>query len=212
MICDLADAVDRLDAFLDLVLGDLGHLAKRASGGDRDTQHGRGVGIELLNGRLLGCFGQVRNDGLNAVLDLLRGDVNVLFENELDEHLRDALDRRRAQLVDAADRVDRLLDLFGDLGLDLLRRRTGIRDRHRDRREIDLWKEVDAERQERERADHDERHHQASSRRPAVLHILQLTTAYFKSSLKFICRTRTPSYSCAEVACRDDVALLRRLV
>ena len=39
--------------------------------------------------------------------------------------LRDALGRDRAQLVDAADGVDRLLDLVGDLGLDLLGRGAG---------------------------------------------------------------------------------------
>ena len=47
---------------------------------------------------------------------------------EGDEHLRHAFGRDRAQLVDAADGVDRLLDLVGDLGLDLLRaRRPGRR-------------------------------------------------------------------------------------
>ena len=87
----------------------------------RDAQNGRGVGVELLNRRLFGRFGQIRNDGLDAVLDFLRGDVNVFFEHELNEDLRDALDRCRAQLVDAADRVDGFFDLFGYLGLDFLR-------------------------------------------------------------------------------------------
>ena len=119
---DLADAVDRFDAFLDLVLCDLRHFAKRCRCGDRNPQNRRGVGIEFLNRRLLGRFGQIWNDGLDAVLDLLRRDVYVLFEDKRDEDLRDALDRSRAQLVDTGDRIDGFLDLLGDLGLDLLRR------------------------------------------------------------------------------------------
>lgn len=55
---------------------------------------GGSVRIKLLNRRLLCGVRQVRNDGLNAVLDLFRGDVNVLFKDELDKDLRDALDRR----------------------------------------------------------------------------------------------------------------------
>ena len=66
--------------------------------------------------------GRFGSDGVDVVAHLLRGDVDVLLEAEGDEDLRDALGRDRAQLVDAADGVDRLLDLVGDLGLDLLGR------------------------------------------------------------------------------------------
>ena len=174
---DLADAVDRFDAFLDLVLRDLGDFAKIGRRRDRDSQNRCGVGVELLHRRLFGRFGQIRDDGLDAVLDLLRRDVDVLFENELHENLRDAFDRSRTQLVDAADRVDGFLDLLGDLGLDLLRRCTGIDDRDRDRREIDLRKKIDAETEKRKRADRRRATGSTSSRKPDALHKLLLTTA-----------------------------------
>ena len=60
---------------------------------------------------------------LTLVAHLLRGDVAVLLQIELDGDDRDALRGDGDQLVDAADGVDRLLDLVGDLGLDLLGRR-----------------------------------------------------------------------------------------
>ncbi len=53
----------------------------------------------------------------------------------------------------AADRVDGLLDLVGDLGLDLLRRGARQPGRHDDRGEVDLREAVEAELGEGERAD-----------------------------------------------------------
>ena len=111
---------------LTCVLRNLRHLAKICRCRNNDAQDRCGIAVEFLNRRLLGGFRQIRNHGLNAVLNLLRRDVYVLFKNELDEDLRDAFDRGRTQLVDTADRVDRFLDLFSYLGFHLLRRRTGI--------------------------------------------------------------------------------------
>jgi hypothetical protein len=63
--------------------------------------------------------GEIRDDGLDLLLDLVKGHLYVLFKHELDVNTREALDRRRAEFVNTADRVDRLFDLFRDLGLDL---------------------------------------------------------------------------------------------
>ena len=67
--------------------------------------------------------------------------------------VRDAFRGGRAQLVDAADGVDRFLDLVGDLGLDFLRRRARQPGGDDDGREVDLGEAVEAEARERERAD-----------------------------------------------------------
>ena len=80
-----------------------------------------------------------------------------LSSRKLIDDLRDAFRRDRAQLVDAADGVDRLLDLVGDLGLDLLRRGAGLDGRDDDRREVDLREAIDAELREGERADDGQR-------------------------------------------------------
>jgi hypothetical protein len=55
------------------------------------------------------------------------------------------LGRDRAQLLDAADGVDRLLDLVRQLGLDLLGRSPGQRGDHHDDRQIDVGETIQAE-------------------------------------------------------------------
>ena len=74
--------------------------------------------------------------------------------------VRDAFGRGRAQLVDAADRVDGLFDLVGDLGLDFFRRGARQPGRDDDGREVDLRKAIDAQPRERERADDRQRQDQ----------------------------------------------------
>ena len=141
---DLADAADALELPAQRLVGVLGDVADRLVGRDRERQHRRRVRIELLDGRLLDGLRQQRQDAVDAVAHFLRGDVGVLLEQERDDDLRDALRRRRAELVDAADGVDRFLDLVGDLGLDFLRRGARQPCRDDDRREVDLGKAVEA--------------------------------------------------------------------
>ena len=64
------------------------------------------------------CARQERQHAVDAVAHFLRRHVAVLFEQERDDDLRHAFGRVRPQFVDAADRVDGLFDLVGDLGLD----------------------------------------------------------------------------------------------
>src|SRR5262245_46656123 len=58
--------------------------------------------------------------------------------------------------VDAADGVDRLFDLVGDVGLDLLRRRADQARADHDGRKVDLRKAIDAELLVGEPAHHDQ--------------------------------------------------------
>ena len=102
------------------------------------VMHRRGVGIELLDRRLLDVLRQQRQHAVDAVAHFLRRDVAVLLEQERDDDRRDAFRRGRAQLVDAADGVDGFLDLVGDLGFDFLGRRAGQPRRHHDGGEVDL--------------------------------------------------------------------------
>ena len=83
-------------------------------------------------------FGQQRQRAIDAIAHFLRRDVDVLLEQERDDDRRDPFRRRRSQLVDAADRIDRFLDLVGDLGLDLFGRGARQPGRHDDGREVDL--------------------------------------------------------------------------
>src|SRR6185503_422441 len=119
----------------------------------RDTNNRRRIGVEFLDDWLFGSQREVVQDQIDLVSDFLRGDVGVLLEQERDEDLRHAFNRRRTQLVDTGDGVDGAFDFVRDLSLDLLRRRAGIHDRNRDRRQVDLRKEVHAERLVREQPD-----------------------------------------------------------
>ena len=135
---DLADAADALELAPQLLVGVFGDVADRLLGRQRQRQHRRRIRIELLDRRLIDGARQQRQHAVDPIADFLRGDVGVLLEQERDDHHRDAFRRRRAELVDAADRVDRFLDLVGDLGLDLLRRRARQPRRHDDGGEVDL--------------------------------------------------------------------------
>ena len=158
---DLADAVDALELAAQRLVGVLGDVADRLVGATRASVM---TGAESgSNFSTVGCwmfFGQERQDAVDAVAHFLRGDVAVLFEQERDDHGRDPFGRGRAQLVDAADRVDRFLDLVRDLGLDFLRRRAGQARRDDDGGEVDLRKAIEAEPGERERADDRQREDQ----------------------------------------------------
>ena len=156
----LADAVDAFELPAQHLVGVLGDVADRLVGAEREAQDRRRVGIELVDARLLNRLRQQRQDAVDLVAHFLRGDVGVLVEQEADDDLRDAFGRDRAQLVDAADGVDRFLDLVGDLGLDLLRRGAGLDRRDDDGREVDLREAIDAEAREREDADDGQRQDQ----------------------------------------------------
>ena len=123
----------------------------------RDRENRRRVGILLLDRRLRDRARQQRQDAVDAVAHFLRGDVGVLLEPERDDDLRDALGRIRAELIDAADRVDGFLDLVGDFALDLLGRGARQSRGHGDGREVHLRQPIDAELAEGERADDDQR-------------------------------------------------------
>ena len=154
---DLADAVDGLDLPAQDLVGELGRLAKRAASRERDGEDRRRVGVELLHDRLVDVARQVREDAVDLVADFLGGDVDVLLEDERDEDLRDALGGDRLEVVDARDRVDRLLDLVRDLGLDLLGRRAREPGDDGDGGEVDVRVPVDAEARVADSSDDDER-------------------------------------------------------
>src|SRR5262249_50868371 len=119
---NLADAVDRFDLTPQRLVGVLGHLAQAAVRRDRDGHDRRGVRVELFNRRLLDVVRQIRQRAVDLVANVLGGFVKVALQLESHEDQRDAFGRGRTQFVNAADGVDGLFDLVGDLGLDLLRR------------------------------------------------------------------------------------------
>ena len=154
---DLADAADALQLTPQRLVGVLGDVADRRRRRNRQRHDRSGVGIELLDRRLLDRPRQQRQHAVHSIANFLRGDVAVLLEQERDDDLRDAFRRIRAELVDAADRVDGFLDLVGDLRLDLFRRGSGEPRRDDDGGKVDLREPVQPEAGKRECADDGQR-------------------------------------------------------
>ena len=139
----LADAADAFELTPQHFVGELGDVADRLVGAERETQDRRRVRIEPVDARLLDGLRQQRQDAVDLVAHFLSGDVGVLVEQEADHHLRDPLRRHGAELVDAADRVDGLFDLVGDFGFHLFRRGAWQAGGHHDGGEVDLRKAIE---------------------------------------------------------------------
>ena len=77
---DLADTINVLKALLDLVIRDIGDLAKRTRSGNNNLQHGLSIGIELLDDRRFGRLRQISEDQVDLVANLLRCHIAVLFQ------------------------------------------------------------------------------------------------------------------------------------
>ena len=149
----LANAVSALEPPTQNLVRVLSDIANRLLCGDGNRQNRRGVRVLFLDRRLRNRARKQRQDPVDAIADFLSGDVGVLFEPERDDDLRDAFSGVRAELVDAADGVDRFLNLVGDLALHLLRSGTGQTRRDRHGREVHLRQSVHTELTERECAD-----------------------------------------------------------
>src|SRR5262252_645248 len=156
----LPDARHVLQRLPQLVIGELRHLADRALRQQRDEQHRRRVRIQLADDRVLGPLGQIRQRRRHLVTHLLSREVDVLVEVEPDDQLRHALGGDRLQLLETADRVDRLFDLVRHLGLDLLR--GGARQHGHDRhdRKVDVGKAIEVQLEVADHADDGDGQHQ----------------------------------------------------
>ena len=157
---DLSDTGERLDVLLHLPARELGHLAQVPAARERDAHHRNRVHVELVDHRRVRTDGQLRQDGRHLVAHVLRRGVARLLEHELHDDGRQALLGNAAELVDAVDRVDRLLEDLRDAGLHLLDARALQRGGDRDDREVDVRKEVEPEATVGEEAEHDQRHDQ----------------------------------------------------
>ena len=158
MICDLTDAVDRFDLTPQHLVGVFGHLAQAAIRRDRDRHDRRSVRIELFNRRLLDVVRQIGQRAVDLVANVLRGSVQIALQLECHEDEGNPFGRSRTQFINAADGVDGLFDLVGDLGLDLLRRGARQPGGDGDGRKFDSREALDRQPVVREDAQHHQRH------------------------------------------------------
>ena len=129
-------------------------------GDERDIEHRRGVGIEPLHARRVRRLRQIVEDAVHAIPHFLRADRAVFLQQKRDDDLRDAFAGGRVQLVNAADGVDRFLDLVRDLRLDFLRRSARHRGRDDHGGKVDLREKIHRQPRVTEHADDDEDEHE----------------------------------------------------
>ena len=155
---DGGDAVDlfeqRLQIVFDLPARDVRRLA-RADGVHHDRQR---RDVEALDRRIFDVLRQLAANGRDLFADFGGRRLRVDFEPQLDADARDALGRRRDDLLDAVDAGDGVFDRPRDERLDFLRTGAGIDHGDVDEREVDVRKEVDAEPCHRHDAEHHEAH------------------------------------------------------
>ncbi len=111
-------AGDRLDLVLDR-LGQAPELDRADVAGEVDLQD-RHIGeIELAQDRFLGVGRELGLGEIDPVAHLLQREVEVDAGNELDVHHRDALGRRRGDLLDSLEPLELAFELVGELALDV---------------------------------------------------------------------------------------------
>ena len=139
--------------------------------------------LETVGGRM--SSGQEADRVQDLVADVLGGHVHGPAEREGDRHVARAGARERAELRDALDGVDRLLDLLRDLRLHLLDGGAGQLGADADRGQLDGGEAVDAQPEVARAAHDDEREHDhRREHRPAdadLGELLHLEVPYFST-------------------------------
>ena len=132
---DLGDVTDATQFVGDAGVGNLGQLrAGQVVRGQRQRHDREVVRVEALEDRLLHLERQLVADLGDLVADLLQRFGRLLAELELGDDHAEAVQRLRVHLLEPADAGDALLDRIDQVALDLVGRRAGERQRHRDRR------------------------------------------------------------------------------
>ena len=127
---DGADVLHGLEHLRDLLVGNLGELFGRARARHHQRKNRCRIGVDLLDDGRQRVAREQAHRGGDLVPDILRRAFDVPLQHERDRDASGALVRAGAQLVDAVDRVDGLLERLGDLRFDFLGARA--RQRHRD--------------------------------------------------------------------------------
>ena len=155
-----SDAVDRLDAALDVLVRNLGERPQAHRIRGCDDRHDRiRVRIDLLDHRWQDLRRHVLESAGHFLADVAGRVVDVALEHELDRDLRAAfVDPLRRHFVDAGDAAERFLHRLDDGAGHFIGARARQLQRHRHRGGIGLREQIDAEIAEREDAQDDEAH------------------------------------------------------
>ena len=136
---DGGDAANGLEAALDLHFRQRRQLEGRiAFAVHADPDHGHGVGILLGDDRFVDAVGQASAHPGNAVAHILRRQIDVARQIELDGDVADLLATLARQGFDPFDVVDRLFETFGHFRFDHRGIRSRINRGDADNRRVDV--------------------------------------------------------------------------
>jgi hypothetical protein len=121
------------------------------------VKNGKRTEVELYDLWFVRAVRQFIQDLFNLLVDVNPRLVLVDAELELDEHQRQALLVDRVHAFDAGDGGNGVLDTFGDLTFHFLGTCPGINRGHRDKRKLDVGKQIDNEPQIREETENENR-------------------------------------------------------
>src|SRR5262245_14616204 len=152
---DRANSSHRFETLFDLLVGDFRQLLERTGAVNRDRKYWSGVEVETLDNGWVGVAWQRADYSCDLVPNLLGCDVCILVQHKLHDNERNPFERRRAELVDAADRVDHFLDGFRNLGLEFFGACPRQSRLHGDGGKVDFGKLVDSELRIREGSQND---------------------------------------------------------
>ena len=139
----ISHTIDRLELFLEHLVGIVGEHAIVNVSRDRDPHEGLGVQVELVDHGFLGIIGEIAFGKVDLGAHLLSRDIAVFFQFELNDDLRIALITVGDDVLDAADGLDLLLEHIGHIGIDYLRAGPFEDGRDRYHRDVHLGEQVD---------------------------------------------------------------------
>ncbi|KAF5050563.1 hypothetical protein DSECCO2_428110 [anaerobic digester metagenome] len=152
---DGSHAVDAVQGVDDLLLQQLFKARVAFLRGDRVENDGHHIGVELEDNGAVGAVGQLVVEAVKHVAHLVGGLVEVCPPAEFNGDYRKVVRRGGSHLFYLIHRVERVLHLFGDVGLDIGRVCARVGGHHRKEGRVDLGIEVNGDSAERIQAHHD---------------------------------------------------------
>src|SRR5262249_22360760 len=147
---------------------DVEHRAQGVGAGQPQIQHRRLVRVVFQDGRLVDPAGQLAADRVHLRADVGWREVGADVVQEGDDDLGDAFLGGRGDVVNAAERRDRVLDLLGDELLHVLRRGAVVSRHHGYGREVEVGEELNVELLVGHEPDEDHRQDQHADRHGSV--------------------------------------------
>ena len=159
---DVTDAVDAVELVDDIVFQDAVETRITLLGRETVNHNGHGRRVEFQNHRTTHAVGQIVENDIDIGSDIVERLIDILAPLKLEGHHRDIVLGGGGDVFETVDRVQRVLDNLGDIGLNIAGVSASVGRHHRDVGRIHLGHLVDGETGQREKTQHDDGHENQS--------------------------------------------------